>query len=212
LKVASILRLSGLVCLSGLFSAMSASPLSLQFSGNVTQIPVDEIFGDITAGELIRGSFSFDPAAVDLVPTDPATGVYASSSPFGTTVTIGSHEFTTSGSITIGILNSFVDQYTVFAASPSNDLTLELFFQDNTGTALSNDHLPLTLPALSDFQQKDFHLDAIFDRGEVQVDGQVGGSDAQAVPEPASAALSACSFALLALARLRRHCNSTNLT
>ncbi len=191
---------------------MSADSFSVQFSGNVTQIPLDEVFGDITVGESIGGSFSFDSAAVDLVPTDPATGVYASSAPFGMTVTIGSHEFTTSGSITIGILNSFVDQYTVLAASPSNDLTLELFFQDNTGTAFSNDHLPLTLPPLSDFQQRDFHLDAIFDSGEVQVDGQVGGPDAQAVPEPASAALLTSCIALLALARLRRHRNSTNLT
>lgn len=210
--MASILRIYCLVCLFGLFSAVSASPLSLQFSGNVTQIPVDDIFGDITVGESIGGSFSFDSAAVDLIPADPATGVYASSSPFGMTVTIGSHEFTTSGSITIGILNSFVDQYTIFASSPSNDLTLELFFQDNTATAFSDDHLPLTLPALSGFQQKDFHLDAIFDRGEVQVDGQVVGSDVQAVPEPASAALYACSFGLFALLRLRRRCNSTDLT
>lgn len=207
--MASIVRVLCLFCLFGLFSMLSAAPLSLQFSANVTQVPVDDAFGDITVGELIRGSFSFDPAALDLVPADPATGVYASTSPFGMTVTIGSHDFTTSGSITIGILNSFVDQYTVLATSASNDLTLELFFQDNTGTAFSNDRLPLTLPALSDFQQRDFHLDAIFDLGEVQVDGQVGSSDAQAAPEPASAALYACAFALLALARLRRHRNST---
>jgi hypothetical protein len=48
--------------------------------------------------------------------------------PFGMTVTIGVHNFSTSGLLNIGILDSFVDQYTVLAVSSAGDLTLELFF------------------------------------------------------------------------------------
>jgi hypothetical protein len=203
--LASILRACCLVCLLVIPGAVNASTITLQFAGNVTQVPLDEVFGDLTVGQQIQGSFSFDSSAVDLAPADPATGIYASSAPFGMDVTIGTHEFTTSGSLTIGILNSFVDQDTVFANSASNDLTLELFFQDNTGTAFTNDHLPLTFPAINAFAQRDFHLDALFDAGEVQVDGQIGTSDAQAAPEPASVGLAfAGSLVLLALARLRR--------
>ena len=44
------------------------------------------------------------------------------------TVTIGVHNFSTSGLLNIGILDSFVNQYTVLAVSRAGDLTLELFF------------------------------------------------------------------------------------
>jgi hypothetical protein len=89
---------------------------------------VDEAFGDIAVGELIHGSYSFDTPALDQVPADRAAGSFTWSVPFGMTVTIGVHNFSTSGLSNIGILDSFVDQYTVLALSSAGDLTLKLFF------------------------------------------------------------------------------------
>jgi hypothetical protein len=197
-------------CFFLLLGRAHAGTITLQFSGNVTQVPVDELFGDIVPGEAIQGSFSFDPSATDLLPADPTTGIYQWTSPFGMTATIGMHEFNAFGSLTIGVINSFVDQYLVLAMNAANDLTLELFMQDDTGTAFDNDHLPLALPDFASFGQKDFHLDASNDDGEVQVDGQFGVLPATAVPEPSSAILLFAAPAILwALCRRRRRnkCN-----
>jgi hypothetical protein len=182
-------RIPKACCVISLFvllSSANAAVLTFQFSGNVTQVPLDEVFGDLNPGDLIQGTFSFDTSATDAVPADPSIGSYTSSAPLGMDVTIGTHNFKTSGGLNIGILNGVVDQYTVLATSASGDLTLELFLQDNTGSAFSNDHLPLTPPALTDFAQRDFHLIATLAGGEVQADGQLGAT-AVATPEPPTA-------------------------
>jgi len=158
----------------------------VDFTGSVSQVPIDELFGDIHFGDTIQGSFSFDGTAADLLPADPATGVYSFNSPFGMTVTIAGHSFDATGSLIIAVVNGFIDQYTVLANSAAGDLTLELFFQDNSGTALSDDHLPLSLPTAT---QRDFHLDLLGSDGETQIDGQIDGRAAQVVPEPGSAVL-----------------------
>jgi hypothetical protein len=184
--MARIGKLCCVACFFILLSSANASTIIFSFSGNVTQVPFDEAFGDIAFGDAIQGSLSFDSSAVDLVPADPAVGSYSFSSPFGMTLTIGAHNFITSGSLNIGILNSFVDQFTVLATSALGDLTLELFLQDNTGSVFTNDHLPSVVPPLTAFGLKDFHLDAITPDGEVQVDGQIGAPAVQGIPEPRS--------------------------
>jgi hypothetical protein len=102
--------------------------------------------------------------------------------------------FSESGYLNIGILNTFVDQYTVLATS--SGLTLDLFFQDNTGAAFSSDGLPLSPPALAAFAQREFHLDQTDIAGdETQVDGTItsltcgSGCSASTVPEPSSGVL-----------------------
>jgi hypothetical protein len=102
-------------------------------------------------------------------------------------------------------VNSFVDQFTVLATNADESLTLELIFQDNTGSAFTNDHLPTTTDQLAGFLQKDFHLDAIMSGGEVQVDGQVTRLSTNAVPEVAPKGLTAASLLVfLGLAIYRR--------
>lgn len=167
-----------------LFRPAGATPITFQFSGHVTQVPLDEMFGDIAAGDLMHASLHFDTSASDLIPGDPATGSYSFSAPFGIDFTIDSHVFSASGSLNIGVVNSFVDQFTVLGTSAAGDLSLELFLQDNTGNAFSSDQLPLTMPTLADFLQRDFHLDATSALGEVQVDGQLDAANAVAIPEP----------------------------
>jgi len=174
--------------------------ITFQFSGAVTQVPLDEVFGDINFGDVIQGSFSFDTAGADQIPADPATGSYTFSAPFGMTVAVGTHEFSTTGSLNIGILNSFIDQFTVLATSASGNLTLELLLQDSTGSVFSNDHLPSGALALGSFDQRDFHLDAVFAGGEVQADGRVTAIRVQGAPEPG--ALVAVASGLMALGGL----------
>lgn len=165
-----------------LISSANAAILSFQFSGNVTQVPLDDVFGDIAVGDTIRGSYSFDTSAVDLLPADATIGSFTWAAPFGMTVAVGTHNFRTSGSLNIGILDSFVDQYTVLALSATGDLALELLLQDNMSGVFTDDRLPLISPLLADFAQKDFHLHALLPGGEIQVDGQL--STPQTVPEP----------------------------
>jgi hypothetical protein len=200
-------------CVASLFALLSpanADLVTFQFSGNVTQVPLDEVFGDIAPGDAIQGSYRFDTSAADLAPADPAIGSFTFSAPFGMTATIGAHDFSTSGSLNIGILNSFVDQFTVLGLSSAGDLTLELFLQDNTGSVFTNDHLPLTDPLLSSFTEKDFHLDAIIAGREVQVDGLLGTPDAQVVPEPRQGPVLWGSIILLVVVARRRRLSAIN--
>jgi hypothetical protein len=193
-----------------LLGSVEAAPVSFQFSGKLTQVPLDEVFGDIAPGDAIQANVNFDSSATDLVPVDPATGSYAFSAPFGMIVMIGTHDFTASGFLNIGILNSFVDQYTVLATSSSGDLTLELFFEDDTGSAFADDHLPLAAPPLADFSQRDFHLDFTSALGELQADGQFDAPASAAIPEPALPNLIlASSIILLASIRPKRFANKS---
>jgi len=203
--VIRILPIFCIALLSALLTSANAAPITFQFSGSVAQVPLDEVFGDIAVGDAIQGSYTFDSSAADLIPADPAAGSYTFAAPFGMNVSVGAHNFATSGSLNIGIVNSFVDQYTVLATSPSGDLTLELFLQDNTGAVFSDDRLPLILPSLAAFAQRDFHLDGLFAGREVQVDGQLTAPPPQVVPEPSLADLFlAGSITLLGLARRKR--------
>jgi hypothetical protein len=187
-----------------LISSANASVVTFEFSGEVTQVPLDEVVGDLVSGNLIQGSFSFDTSAIDSIPGDPATGSFSWSAPFGMRVRIGAHDFSASAQLSIGILNSFVDQYSVLATSDSGDLTLELFFQDNTGNVFASDKLPLAPPPLAGFSQKDFHLDAISGDGETQADGELDSLSSPPVPEPSTSGLFLAGSILLALGRFGR--------
>jgi hypothetical protein len=107
-------------------SSANAAVLTFGFSGSVTQVPLDDVFGDIAAGDAIQGSFSFDSTAVDQIPGDSSTGSYSFSAPLGLLATVGTHDFSATGFLNIGVFNGVVDQYTVFATSAAGDVTLDL--------------------------------------------------------------------------------------
>src|SRR5262249_9083500 len=107
------------------------------FTGTVTQTPIDDLGTGIRFLDAITGSFTFASTAVDAIAA-PTSGSYTSNgAPFGMTGTIGPSAvtFSESGYLNIGILNSFVDQYPVHAAS--TELLLDLFFQDIKGAAFT---------------------------------------------------------------------------
>ncbi|HEY3835615.1 MAG TPA: hypothetical protein VGL72_03555 [Bryobacteraceae bacterium] len=197
------------IVLGGLLCAR-ADTVTFQFTGTVTQVPVDEVFGDIQFGDPLQGSFTFDTNAVDLIPNDPSTGTYQGTDPLGMTATIGTHQFAANGLLSISVLNSVVDQYTVLALTNAADLTLEIFLEDATGTVFNNDHLPANL-SLDKFQEKNFHLDAEFSSGEVQVDGQLKTLAVSSAPEPRSfGALAAGLIVLFARPRVRKFLDPSN--
>ena len=192
-----MLQLRKLVLLAAVLAPWPArgAALTFDFFGTVTQVPVDDFSTGIQPGDTITGQFTFDSTAVDGIGS-PSTGSYTSSgASFGMSVTIGAGAllFSESGLLNIGILDSFVDQYTVTATS--DILTLELFFQDNTGNTFSSDALPLLPPSLAGFAQRDFHLDQTNISGdETQVDGTIAsltcsGCAASSIPEPSTLCL-----------------------
>src|SRR5207237_3764754 len=92
-----------------------AGVITFNYTGAVTQVPIDDFATGIQPGDAITGSFSFDSLALDAIPA-ATSGSYTSTGPaFGMTVRIGAGAvtFSESGFLNIGILNSFVDQYTV---------------------------------------------------------------------------------------------------
>src|SRR5439155_24206232 len=113
-------------------------------------------------------------ASLDAIAASTA-GSYTSTGPaFGITAAIGPSAllFLVSGSMNVGILNAFVDQYTGHASSAT--LVLDLFFQDSSGAVFSSDGLPLSPPLLAGFAQREFHLDETDISGnETQIDGIV---------------------------------------
>lgn len=184
---------------------IQAAPITIQLSGLITQVPIDDLYGDIVAGSLVQISYTFDSAAVDQIPGDPSSGSYLSAGPpFVMSFTLPGHVFTAGDSVQIGILNSIVDQYTVLAFGSGGSDTLEIFLQDNNGAVFSTDSLLLTMPSLTNFTLTEFHVHVITDRGETQFDGQIS-SATEAVPEPAPVLMLVIGLtASLALARSTR--------
>ena len=193
-----------------------ADVITFNFTGTVTQVPVDDLATGIQPGDALAGTFTFDPATPDLIPS-PLSGSYLSTGPaFGMTLSIDGLTFSQFGSLDIGILDSFVDQYTVTASSAL--LSLELFLQDNSGTIFNSDTLPLSPPQLSAFAERDFHLDQTDALGsETQVDGRITtltSSAVSSVPEPSSLLLlltAGVSLAVYRLVRPHKSVNSRNL-
>ncbi len=171
-----------------------AGPVTFNFTGTVSQVPIDDFATGIQFGDAITGSFTFDSTSVDAIAASMA-GSYTSTGPtFGITAAIGPSAlpFLAPGAMNIGIMNTFVDQYTGHASSAT--LVLDLFFQDSSGAVFSSDGLPLSPPPLAGFAQREFHLDQTDGAGdETQVDGAItsltcgSGCAATTVPEPSTA-------------------------
>ena len=125
--------------------AAQAVPITFSFSGAVT----DDPFGLSSFGAPISGSYTFDSTATDTIP-GPATGSFPSTGPgIGFNANVDGMLFSILGSLAVNTANNIVglDQYGAIA--DDGLLTLELFLQDATGTALATDALPLLPPVLA---------------------------------------------------------------
>ena len=193
-----------LVCLWSIFGVNGgiASPITFVFTGSVT----DDPFTLSTFGAPISGSYTFDSAATDAIP-GPSTGSFASIGPqFGFLVNVDGTPYSVSGSLIVNTANNIgVDQYGALATDGA--LTLEVFLQDATQSALSSDALPLLPPLLSAFDVGQFRLfsaDAEFLGSVDSLACSAGcGDPANTVPEPASIPL--LLTAILLVACVARH-------
>lgn len=187
------------LALAALVGPALAGPVTFGFAGKVT----DDPFGLSSFGAPISGSFTFDNTVSDSI-TSAANGSYSSvGAGFGFTSNVDGTGYTIGGSLTVNVANSIFsgDQYG--AIGSAGDLTLELFFQDATGTALSSDALPTAPPAFSAFDLRQFRLfssDAEF-LGSVDSLVCLSGCRTQTVPEPGSWALALLALALAARVR-----------
>ena len=144
-----------LVFALALLAATSAQafPITFSFTGSVTSDP----FGLSSFGAPISGNYTFDSAALDADPT-PNVGSYPSIGPgFGFSANVDGTNYAVAGSLVVNVANDItVDQYGAIASDIA--LTLELFFEDSTQTALSSAALPLTPPSLAAFGFREFRL------------------------------------------------------
>jgi hypothetical protein len=130
-----------------------AAPITFSFAGSVT----DDPFGLSSFGAPITGAYTFDSTATDTIPS-PSTGSFPSVGPaFGFTTNVDGTAYSLSSNLTVNTANNIgVDQYGAIATSAV--LTLEVFLQDSTQTALSSDALPLLPPTLAAFDFRQFRL------------------------------------------------------
>ena len=145
---------AGLALFFACFGANAlATPVTFSFTGSVT----DDPFGLSSLGAPISGSYIFDSAATDAIPADPASASYPSiGASFGFSATVDGTPYAVSGTLGIGILNAFVDQY--LPVADDGTLSLGLFFEDATASAFSTDALPLAPPPIADFAFRQFRL------------------------------------------------------
>jgi hypothetical protein len=208
------------VLLFGLASPAAASLITFRFTGTVTSVPVDEIGIGIDFGTAIEGSYTFESTAADLIAGGSSASYQMAGPPYGLTVDIGGILFETSDSLAINLFDAFVDQYGVLACSSdlscAGALSIEIFLQDNSGTAFGSDLLPLTPPDLPSFAVRDFHLstpDASLP--QLQIDGTIETLVCSAgcvVPAPEPGVLVLVGTGVLALAGFHRRMRTRTRT
>ena len=201
LTIRRLFRASLLAVLASACSAAWSIPVTFAFSGTVTSDP----YGLSSFGASIDGRFTFESTALDGV-SGGATGSYQSSgSAYGFSADVDGTSYDVLRTITINTANNIgVDQYGAY--SESAGLTLEVFFEDATQSALSSDALPLSPPPLSAFGFRQFRLfspDAEF-LGTIDTLACTSGcAVVSSVPELGSAELTAAGLLMLSILRWR---------
>ena len=178
-----------------------AELITIAISGQVTGVsdPSGHFGGQISIGDPIAGTYTYDSSAIDTNP-DPAIGDYAwYATPAGISLTIDSFNFRTDPSnvwSTMEVINndwSGTDYYglrsyhNLFPLS-NGTLSDSILWQlvDSTGTALSSDALPLTVPDLSKWSSSSLLIDSSRGGGFL-IGAHI--TSATLVPEPASVLL-----------------------
>jgi len=192
-----------------------AAPITFDFSGTITAfptVPPDPFGGTICDGtncspaSTFTGSYTFNSAAPNTIASTTQGSYQQAGSPFGLSVTIGGHLFSTSDFLAINTQHTagFFDFYGVLACTSSlgppscstpvtadGDLSVSLAFSDPTGTALGTNALPLSPPDLTKFANESFMLLTQVSGNPVELDGNITSLTCATgcvttVPEPAT--------------------------
>jgi hypothetical protein len=195
----------------GVSRESTAAPITFNFTGSVTQVPIDDPGTGLAFGDPITGSFTFESTSVDLIAAANSGSYQTSGPPNGISVLIGAFPFATSDFLAVNISSNLPqDQYGVLGCSVDSsctgDLQIQLFLEDLQGTVFASDGLPLLPPPIGSFEARDFHLIATIAGNQLQVDGTIDTLTCPtcvAVPEPATWLLLAPAFGALRLRRRR---------
>ncbi|MFZ0034907.1 MAG: PEP-CTERM sorting domain-containing protein [Sedimentisphaerales bacterium] len=149
--------------------------------------------GQINAGDIITGYYTYESTTPDSSPLDPVVGhYYHYSPPSGTSLTVSNFEFKTDPAnvdFLVGIVNNNTSGQDIYWIDSYNNLDLSngtsvdsITWQlnDPTGTVFSSDALPTTAPVLEDWQSN--HLRVHGERGGYFINAHV----TSAIPEPAT--------------------------
>jgi hypothetical protein len=154
------------VLFAGWTASGEAAPITFTFTGTVTQI--NTVFGQprpegISAGSAIDGHFTFESTASDRI-TDPRFGLFTSpaGAPYGLSLTIGPHTFSTSGLFDVNVEND-ADGEDSFGFRGCSDAecgstVAALIVRDSTGAVFDSDALRLTPPPFSAFDSSVFWI------------------------------------------------------
>ena len=177
-----------IVLLAG--GAARGAIVTIGITGDVTKIEgtAGVLEGRIDIGDIFSGSYTYDSSAAGL------NGSYQfNTMPFGISLNMGDLLFASDPQnvdFLIEVSNDSIDSYFV---SSSNNLpvlsgvivsAIHWQLEDDTGTAINSDALPLTAPFLSDWQSLNYLSITCRGFAGVRIEGTI--TEAYIIPEPAT--------------------------
>lgn len=199
------------LALSG--SRVSAEVITIEITAEITGMDDRDglLEGMVNVGDIITGSYTYDPSTEDSNPLETVGNYHHYSPPCGISLTAGGFVFQTNTEnvnflVVIGN-NHMYSSWDNYGVGSYNNLMLyngvyinlvSWGLQDSSGTALSSDALPTLPPVLEDWDYNQLTIEGSFDGGCPMV--LLGARVTSAVPEPATVLL----FGLGALALLRK--------
>ena len=182
-----------------------ATSITIEITAEVDSVydPSGYLEGNISAGDIITGTYTYESSTADSSPLDPTQGNYWHyDPPAGISLSVGGFDFQTDPAgveFCVAITNNDLSGQDFYLIYSQNNLPLSngtlvesIWWQlnDNTGSALSSDALPTTVPILDQWQDNLLLL-------ETTRTFKIWAHVTSAIPEPATILLLAVGALLL---------------
>jgi hypothetical protein len=201
-------------------SVASAFPVTVEFTGHVTQVD-DDLFGwfhgSVPVGTLITGAYTFESTTPDTNP-DAGVGHYTSSLyGNGLDAYFSIYHLHSPSPLDVTVINEVGkdDAYKMNASwrlsflSPPNTPIVPMQFildlSDRTGQVWSSDALPLSSPSFGSWTEAQFLFTAGYEVPDTVIRGQLDSLAIVATPEPSTLLLLGSALAGLGGITWRRH-------